>query len=297
MKRIFTLIAFSLVLGIATQATNRALLVAIDSYAPDTKWNEIHATNDVKLIKPELVKHGFKETNIKVLENRNATFAAIVNAINTLTDSCQKGDIVYLHFSCHGQLMDDITGRESDGFAEALVPYDACKEPSNTYKGQNHLLDSKLASLLEALRVKLGKKGRLLVVLDACHSDGAYVVRGGNSPSLRGTDKVFTRGDASNKSAKKVRTRPYPTGKAKGQAQQIVIFACQSGQQCGEMYRQKPERMSNINGTLSLAVFKAIECQKAGTFDIKKIADKTVSESIILQKKQRKQTIGYNQVN
>ena len=75
MKRIVTLIAFSLVLGIATQATNRALLVAIDSYAPDTKWNEIHATNDVKLIKPELVKHGFKETNIKVLENRNAKFA------------------------------------------------------------------------------------------------------------------------------------------------------------------------------------------------------------------------------
>ncbi len=300
MKRLFIIIASALLIGASMQAvTRRALFVAIDTYAPGTKWGDIHATNDVKLIKPELINnHGFKETNITVLQNRDATYDNIKNAMQKLKSNCKPGDIVYLHFSCHGQLMEDNTGREFDGRSETLIPFDACMEPSATYYGQNHLTDKKLASWLEELRKQLGPSGKLLVVLDACHSNGAHEVRGGNGPSVRGTDKVFVRGTSASNVPKKMGARPHATRKIKGQATQIVIYACQSNQQCGEMYRQSPKTQQNINGKLSLAVFKAIEGQRKGTFNIATIAVNTVSQSIALQKgESEKQTVGYDRIN
>ena len=49
----------------------------------------------------------------------------------------KSGDIVYLHFSCHGQPVEDLDGDEKDGWDESIVPYDAWKKPiSGIYDGK-----------------------------------------------------------------------------------------------------------------------------------------------------------------
>jgi hypothetical protein len=78
--------------------------------------------------------------------------------------------VVYIHFSGHGQQITDLDGDEPDGYDEAWIPYDACKDYSGKYKGQNHIVDDELFDFLNQLRTKVGDNGKIIVVSDACHS-------------------------------------------------------------------------------------------------------------------------------
>ena len=58
----------------------------------------------------------------------------------TFTNKTKKGDIVYLHFSTHGQPVEDQNGDEEDGWDESIVPIDAYKiYKKGIYEGKNHL--------------------------------------------------------------------------------------------------------------------------------------------------------------
>ena len=121
----------------------RAFMVGISNYSlnqVDGKgWNDIHGENDVKLLVPTLKKQGF---SIQKLCNREATAKNIRKSFISFSEKCKSGDIVYLHFSCHGQPFEDYDGDESDGWDEALVPFDALKEyQQGKYIGENHITD------------------------------------------------------------------------------------------------------------------------------------------------------------
>ena len=95
-----------------TQAmTKRALLVGISNYGQSgaNSWNDIHGANDVELISKTLKKQDFK---IITITNKNATARRIRKELKSLSNSCRKGDVVYIHFSCHGQPFEDLDGDE-----------------------------------------------------------------------------------------------------------------------------------------------------------------------------------------
>src|SRR6185436_1140739 len=76
---------------------------------------------------------------------------------------------------------------ETDGYDEALVPYDAgMRFDPVTNNGSHHLRDDELGDKLRQLRKKIGNTGSLLVLLDACHSGTA--TRGQAIAITRGTD-------------------------------------------------------------------------------------------------------------
>lgn len=153
-----------------------ALIVAIGDYPANSKIKPIASVHDVKYIKAALLKNDFKENNIDTLVNSSATKAGILNALDHLIQKARKGDVVVVHFSCHGQQIRDqktvaLGKDEDDGYDEALVPYDAMAKYNPTgYKGQNHLRDDDLFPKVSAIRQKLGPQGSLLVMIDACHS-------------------------------------------------------------------------------------------------------------------------------
>ena len=93
-----------------------------------------------------------------------------MDALDNLAKKATCGDVVYIHFSGHGQQITDLDGDEPDGYDEAWIPYDACKDYSGKYKGQNHIVDDELYDFLNQLRAKVGDKGKITVVSDACHS-------------------------------------------------------------------------------------------------------------------------------
>ncbi len=182
-----------------TQATtNRALLIGISDYgasanAPSSQWSNIHGANDVELIATTLKSQKFKITKVT---NQQATAKRIRKEIKSLVNSCKPGDMVYIHFSGHGQPFEDKNKDEEDGWDEAIIPYDAQKVYSKgKYEGENHILDDELSKYFDQIRTKIGAKGFLCVVIDACHSGGSS--RGEESEEdeeqiIRGTRDGFS---------------------------------------------------------------------------------------------------------
>lgn len=170
MNRILTIISALLVFSSVqlSAQTRRALVIGIGEQE-DKSWAKINGDKDVPLVQQMLQKAGY--TDIRTLVNKQATKAGIVTAFKKLTAQCAVGDIVYIHFSGHGQQVTDVNGDETDGWDEAWIPYDAyLRYDEKRYKGEKHLIDDELNTLLTAIRNKIGDSGKLLVVVDACHS-------------------------------------------------------------------------------------------------------------------------------
>ena len=161
-----TAILFFLSVPVSAQ-TRRALVIGIGEQK-DKSWAKINGDKDVPYVQQMLRNVEYKE--IRTLLNEQATKARIVAAFKSLTTKCQSGDIVYIHFSGHGQLVTDVNGDEEDGWDEAWIPYDAYKNYCNEDKGEKHLVDDEINVLLSSIRNKIGVHGKILVVVDACHS-------------------------------------------------------------------------------------------------------------------------------
>lgn len=154
----------------AAAATRRALVIGLGSQL-DPSWSKINGDRDVPIVVDMLRKSGFSD--IRTLVNAQATKKGIEKAFEALISRAASGDIVYIHFSGHGQLVSDLNGDEPNGWDEAWIPYDAFRKYSRNYQGGNHLVDDEVGAFLTRLRKKIGRKGRIAVIVDACHSGGS----------------------------------------------------------------------------------------------------------------------------
>lgn len=240
--------------------TKRAFLVGISEYSStpqssDDIWSNIHGANDVELLSQTLKKQEFI---IKKLINKAATANNIRKSLTSFSKKCKLGDIVYLHFSCHGQPFEDYDGDENDGWDEALVPYDALKVyMTGKYTGENHITDDELNNYLKTIRNRVGPKGFVYVAIDACHAGSSY--RGDeneDSVIIRGTDKGFS------KSNKQYAPRIDKRGKIKvekslNMANICIIEACRSYQVNREINEN-----GQFYGSLSFYINKVLKTSK-----------------------------------
>lgn len=220
-------------------AEKRALVIGIGTYPDvDYGWHAIHGDNDVPIVVDMLLCNGYKQSNISTLTNNEATYTGIRHALQTLIRQAENGDVIYIHFSGHGQQITDFDGDESDGWDEAWIPYDALQEPTETYHGERHLLDDELNKYLLQLRANVGEKGKIIVVSDACHS-------GTSTRDI--TDESIIRGS----SAKFILTaQPKPYTEVRP-IQWIAISAC-ADKECN---RQTTTPDGQPYGSLSYALY------------------------------------------
>lgn len=213
-----TIFLFLMFLPMVMQAANYALIIGVGNYPKDSGWWKIHGDKDLELIEPILLNHGFEKSNIIKLVNEQATRLAIEKSFNKLISKAKVEDVIYIHFSGHGQQITDLNGDEEDGLDEAWIPYDAKLQYSKgEYEGENHIIDDMLNTWLFNLRKKVGEKGKIIVVVDACFSgdgtrsfDDDIIVRGTSYIfNIPGTHEQYTP-DKSNK------------------VDWIAIFACES---------------------------------------------------------------------
>jgi hypothetical protein len=238
--------------------SKRAFMVGISNYSWNQQltdgngWDDIHGENDVKLLAPTLKKQGF---SIQKLCNKEATANNIRKSLASFSTKCKSGDIIYLHFSCHGQPFEDYDGDESDGWDEALVPFDALKEyHQGKYTGENHITDDELNGYLKTIRNRVGPNGIVYVVIDACHAGSSY--RGDkdeDSVVIRGTDKGFS------KTNKQYAPRIDKRGKIKVEssaqmANICILEACRSYQVNSELRAD-----GKYYGSLSYYVNKTLQ--------------------------------------
>ena len=191
MRKLLLIICLLFIAEIAGNAQRkRAFMVGTSHY--DTaltgyQWNNINGAEDVRLLSPILKKQGFY---LNTLIDEQATYQNIISQLSSFIRKTKKGDIVYLHFSTHGQPVEDLNGDEADGWDEAIVPIDAYKiYKKGSYEGERHLLDDQLNEFVKQLREKVGPKGFLYVVIDACHAGTSSRA---NDETVRGTKVGFT---------------------------------------------------------------------------------------------------------
>ena len=235
--------------------TKRALLIGISDYGNAKEdpnlWSNISGANDVALLTPLLKSQGYK---VAYLTDAQATYSGITNALKKVVKHSQNGDIVYVHFSMHGQPYEDLNGDEEDGWDEALIPVDAQMTYSEgVYDGKNHLLDDELEKHFNDIRNKLGPNGHLYVILDACHSGTAS--RGDND-HIRGTQEGFSRSGKFYSPDRTKETNDYFTvATSKGQSPVTFIEACRSYQVNREV---RDVDTNTWYGSLSYYIAKAI---------------------------------------
>lgn len=239
--------------------TRRALLVGISDYGnamedPD-KWSNISGANDVALLSPLFIQQGFK---VATLVDSQATYANITDALKRVAKNSKKGDLVYIHFSMHGQPFEDFNGDETDGWDESLIPVDAqMNYEEGRYEGKKHLIDDEVEDYIARIRSKIGSSGELFIVLDACHSGTASR---GDEDHVRGVRVGFTNSGKQytpNRSSEE--NSYFKVSDAPGQSPVTFVEACRSYQQNIEI---KDHESQTWYGSLSYHVAKVMEsCQ------------------------------------
>ncbi len=184
-------------MALSTNAiTHRALIFGLGEQE-DSRWSKIHGDNDVLYVRQMLYRMGY--TDIRTLTNEQATKQGMVDAFVDLALRCRRGDEVYIHYSGHGQLMTDLDGDEAlkwnnshAAWDEAWIPYDAYMTYGPEDHGEKHFCDDEVMLFLQEIRRRIGNRGRLVVVVDACHSGDATAVGEEEAECIRGVDTKFT---------------------------------------------------------------------------------------------------------
>lgn len=254
MKRFFIITISVIMLNVSPviQAQIRRALVIGIGQQEDKAWGKINGDKDVPFVEEMLKKARFKTGNVKKLVNQQATKAAIVNAFKSLAAQSKRGDVVYVHFSGHGQQMKDVHNDEKDGLDECWIPYDAYRNPCVKDRGEKHLTDDEVNFYLNAIRNRIGNTGKMLVVIDACHSgDGT---RGDDDEVVRGVEDIFEAiksfiWGSSSKWERKVAVNPNAQ---ENKERWITISACKSDQVNIEM-------KSPAVGKLTYAIYNKVK--------------------------------------
>jgi hypothetical protein len=183
--------------------TKRALVIAISDYPTlpgrEFNWNKLNSKNDYGLVTGMLQKQQFDKKNVISLLDDRATVENIQKAFEHLIRESEKGDIIYFHFSGHGQQIEDVQPTqnyksknllkdERDGFDEALVTFNAPLKFETGYQYQDHFIDDQMNFYMSRLRKKIGGSGQIVAVFDCCHSGSA--TRGDNTAVVRGTSII-----------------------------------------------------------------------------------------------------------
>jgi len=124
---LFTIICTT-ALQLALGQTKRALIFAIGNYPEESGWTEISSLRDDSLIQKALQDQKFQD--IKVVQDKDATISGIKNSLDALISRSDPGDIVVIHFSSHGEQVEDLNGIKPDGLEESIVSYEAKQPPT-----------------------------------------------------------------------------------------------------------------------------------------------------------------------
>lgn len=258
-----TLVLLIFFFSVPSNAASRALVIGLGEQE-DKRWAKINGDNDIAYVVKLLQQRGF--TDIRTLKNNQATKSGILKAFYSLKESCSLGDRVYIHYSGHGQLMTDLNGDESlkwNGWHaqwdQSLIPYDAYMTYCNKDRGEKHISDDELAKLLLGIRKKVGKKGEIIVVIDACHSGDATC--GPLDEPIRGVDTKFV-----------IPKDPKAPVEYPIKEEWLTISSCQPYELCSEIKDKKVGKLTYALFNLGASFFR-LDNKK-----MEKLLDETVNK-------------------
>jgi len=134
---------------------------------------------DVNNMRTLLSSRGYE---VQTFQTREATFEAVTDAIQALTETARAGDIVVLFFASHGTQLPDRSDDESDAMDETICLYD------------RELVDDDMWELLCQFR----REVRILSIADTCNSGSVFRaiaragLRTGTEATVRASNPIRT---------------------------------------------------------------------------------------------------------
>lgn len=144
-------------------ANKYALVVGVGRFQARIQTLQ-YANKDAYDIYSYLVDPGggnFKRENVILLRDEYATRDAIVRALDAIQRRAQADDLVLLYFSSHGTPPDKYGGVHVVTYDSAVIPRERIWQTS--------LTEGILRDFIQKVQAR-----RLIVILDACYSNGAY---------------------------------------------------------------------------------------------------------------------------
>jgi len=165
MKKSIAFISIFLLFSVYLLSARRALIIGIDHYMTNDiyggKLDLKGCANDALDIKNILIeKFDFKESEIRLLLNQDATKESILEGFQWLIRETKSQDWVIFSFSGHGKQVQDLNGDEEDGLDECICPSDV--EPKYLL---NLISDDDINQFIIEL-----KDRRAFFLFDSCHS-------------------------------------------------------------------------------------------------------------------------------
>lgn len=162
-----------------------AVLVGIGRYADAAITPLEGPAHDVAAVKAALLSHwGFREADVRVLQDAAATRQGILSALQALEAQTAPGDHVFIYFSGHGTSANDKdSGLPLPHTSGAFIPWDLRTEQS-----PQAMVDQLVVGQrdLRPLFSRLDAGGRkLFVVSDSCYSGQAVRALGARADGAR----------------------------------------------------------------------------------------------------------------
>lgn len=270
MQKLITLsiAAILLIFSQPVLAEKYALIVAIGDYPEPGKngWGKISSANDLPLIKTALENQGFNATNIFTLQDAAATKQGIQDAFDALLAKVKPGDVVVIHFSSHGEQIEDNNNEEIDRLDETIVPYGAVhtydKAKFKEY-APGYFRDDEFGEQVTLLRNRLTGTGDLLVMLDACHSGTG--TRGVSDLKPRGAKEPMVSEQFDATTAKPDVNGVFKDNQGTKLSKDPATYVVISGAQAKEYNYECYDDNGNPVGSLSYAFSKTISQLKDKT--------------------------------
>lgn len=214
---------------LGVRADVKVVSFGISHYPTDSEWCELNAQNDQNLLRETF-------PGAVTLLDKGATYRGIKLELSSLGGRTLPGDTLIIHFSGHGQqILTQNSKMEPDCVDESFVAYDAEMHRSDTYHGEHHLVDDELGEIVGGLRRKVGPKGLVMVVIDACHSNSMDRLEGEDTKenTYRGTSYIFGSEELSPRDIEELREKAYredtePISTDPVMSNVVYISACQS---------------------------------------------------------------------
>jgi len=182
------LAALACSLPLQAQVARSALIIGISAYADSEVPVLAGVPHDIDSARTVARAMGIADERITVLRDGQAHKAAILDALERLAAGAGEGGRVFVYFSGHG----------TRWFEPARQ---ACREGLLTYDRQT-VTDEEIAARTKRMNATADK---LLVVFDACHSDGVSSHGGRSRATPVGglTPKFFLKSDADSRACAK----------------------------------------------------------------------------------------------
>lgn len=145
---------------ILNEGTKRAIIIGVSDYN-EKELQLNYADNDAILFKNYLSKiEGIADEDISLLINKDAVSLNILTTFKSLLKKTNEGDLTYVYFAGHGDVVDDFG--EKEGF---LLATDA--NANQEYYSGGTIPFSLLEKILNNF---ISKKSKVILILDACQS-------------------------------------------------------------------------------------------------------------------------------